>query len=224
MFRAIVETQWKWTRGIVLVATIAAFSIPMAAIAIARAAVDGPGGGTFSVDTFRFVTQISSTGVFYSMTAAGLGLAVAMAAWAHDHRGKHIYALALPVARWRYALMRLGAGGLFLIPPVVGLLAGGSLVAVSGAVPAGLHAYPVAIALRFALAALVAYSVFFAVSASTPRTAGIILGTMAGVVMVQFVLETTGSHTDVIQPLVDGLFGQGGVLSVFTGRWMLIDA
>src|ERR1041385_568645 len=164
MFRAITETQWKWTRGPALLATLLGFLLPVASLQVARPAMLQP-------DVFVMAMQQFSVG--YSVLAAGVGLVVALAAWSNDHRGRHVYALSLPVPRWKYALMRFGAGGLFLLAPAVGVLAGSLVVAALGAIPEGLHVYPLALALRFAFAAAVAYALFFAIASSTSRTAGV---------------------------------------------------
>ncbi len=215
MFRAILETQWKWTRGVALFATLAAFAIPLAAFGGGRASWGSP---------LAVVGTMQSAGMGYAVVAAGLGLAVAVAAWSNDHRGRHVYALSLPVPRWHYSLMRLGAGAVFLAPPVIGLFLGAQIVAFSGAVPAGLHAYPVLLTLRFAFAAAVAYAIFFAISSSTPRTAGVLLATIAVFGLVQYVVSLSGSHADLLSPAMNWVFGKAGALSVFSGRWMLIDA
>jgi hypothetical protein len=214
MFRAILETQWKWTRGAVLAATVLGFLIPLASLRVARPAA--------SAEDFVQAMQIS--GIAYPLLAAALGLAVAVFAWGHDHRGRHVYALTLPIERWRYALMRFGAGGVFLLPPVIGVLAGAGVVALTGAIPLGLHAYPAELTLRFALGSAVAFAIFFAISASTARTAGLVLGVVAIVVFAQFLLQITGSNYDIFSRVTDALFGPVGMLSVFSGRWMLVDA
>jgi hypothetical protein len=213
MFSAILRTQWKWTRGPVLLATVLAFAIPLASLAMAE-------GLTASA----FVRRTQEVGGAYPLLASALALGVAMLAWGHDHRGRHVYALALPIPRWRYALMRLGAGALFLLPPVFALLLGGVIGTASSLIPDGLHGYPFSLALRFAFAATVAYAVFFAVAASTPRSAGIVLGLIASVLFAQYVLGVTNFEVDILSPIADRLFGRGGMLSVFTGRWMLVDA
>src|SRR5205823_857995 len=108
----------------------------------------------------------------YPVLAAALGLLVAIATWAPDHRGRHVHALSLPLPRWRYVLLRFGAGATLLAAPIVAVSAGALLATWSATIPAGLQGYPGALAIRFALAVLVAYAVFFAVSAGTARTAG----------------------------------------------------
>jgi hypothetical protein len=213
MFSAILRTQWKWTRGPVLLASVLAFAIPLASLTMAEGLAAAP-----------FVHQTQYFSGAYPLLASALALGVAMLAWGHDHRGRHVYALTLPIPRWRYALMRLAAGALFLMPPVVALLIGGIVGSASGMIPEGLHAYPYSLALRFGFAAAVAFALFFAVAASTPRTAGIVLGLIAAVFFAQYVLEITNLDIDILSPIVERLFGRGGMLSVFTGRWVLVDA
>jgi hypothetical protein len=36
MFRAITETQWKWTRGVALIATLAGFVVPVLSVQAAQ--------------------------------------------------------------------------------------------------------------------------------------------------------------------------------------------
>lgn len=214
MFRAIVETQWKWTRGYALVATILAFIIPLASLQAAHV----------NMEAGAFVSTMSAFGAAYALLAGATGLAVGFLAWSHDHRGRHVYALTLPVTRSRYAFMRLGAGALFLLPPVIAVLLGGIAVAVLGAVPEGLRAYPLALALRFAFALLVAYTAFFAIASATQRAAGILLGVIATVLLVAYILAIADSKIDFLPRIVAALFDSPGIFSVFTGRWTLIDA
>jgi hypothetical protein len=135
---------------------------------------------------------------------------------------KHVYALSLPIPRWQYALTRFSAGLVLLTLPVLALLAGAEVVAHSASVPAALHAYPIALTLRFAFAALVAYAIFFAISSATPRTAGYILGAVALILVAQ-ILVPAGSKVNLFGYLSDALLATPGLLAVFSGRWMLID-
>lgn len=214
MFRAILRTQWKGTRLLVLLATIIAFALPLASL---RDASD-------SASLLQFIFAMQRWAAWYAVLAAGVGLLVALVAWQPDHSGRHVYALSLPVRRSRYVLLRLGAGSLFLVPPVLGLLAGALLVAASSTIPDGLHAYPAALTLRFALAAAVAYSLFFAIAASTSQTAGVVLGLVAAVLFAQYSLALLGSSQNVLAPILDFVFFRPGLLSIFAGRWMLVDA
>jgi hypothetical protein len=212
MFRAILRTQWKATRTLVLLAALIAFGLPLVSLRGARGARDAT----------EFIGAMQSWAGGYALLAAGLGLLVAMAAWQPDHAGRHVYALALPVSRAKYTLLRMGAGALFLLPAVIALLVGALIVTVSD-VPTGLHAYPFALTLRFALAAAVAYAIFFAIASATPQTAGVILGAVAAVLFTQYLLSVMGSGQDILSPIANFIFVRPGVLSIFTGRWALID-
>lgn len=212
MFRAILRTQWKSSRLLILLATIVGFALPLASLNSAR--------GT--LNAIQFIGAMQQWAGGYAILAAGLGLLIAMAAWQPDHAGRHVYALSLPVSRARYTLMRMGAGAAFMVPPVLAVLVGSLIVAASD-VPSGLHAYPLALALRFAFAAAVAYAIFFAIASSTPQTAGVILGIIAAVIFTQYLMSVMGAEQDILEPIVRFIFVKPGVLSIFTGRWMLVD-
>ncbi|HEX8694267.1 MAG TPA: hypothetical protein VF746_17735 [Longimicrobium sp.] len=97
--------------------------------------------------------------------AAGWGVG----AWHPERRGGWAYALSLPVSRRRYFAMRYLAGLAWLAVPVgaAGLLAGG--IALSGALPAGLYAYPLPFLTWAALASWFLYSAGFVASARFER-------------------------------------------------------
>jgi hypothetical protein len=214
MFNAIVKTQWKWTRQAVLLGVIVAFALPLISV-----------NSTLGDRSPRVVIGTMQTwGAGYAALAGAVGLLLAWLAWASDHRGHHVYALSLPVARWRYVLMRFGAGALFLVPIVVALAVGALIaVRVSGAVPEGLQGYPLALTLRFAFAALVAFAIFFAISAASVRAAGYILGLICAVLVAEFVTDALGVEWHIAAHAVDFLMVYPGILSVFSGRWTLID-
>ncbi len=217
MFRTIVWMQWKSTRALVLLTTIAAFALPLFSLKL----------GLNNYSPVGFVTTMQTVGSAYSILAALAGLLVALAAWRADHAGRHVYALSLPVTRPRYAMFRFGAGLLFMLPTVAAMLVGCLMVTFSGVIPEGLHAFPISLTLRFALATLVAYSIFFSISSSTNRTAGIIVAIIAGVIFAQYLLTVFGDNrqtVDLFDQLSKFIFIRPGILSVFSGRWMLIDA
>lgn len=214
MFRMILATQWKWTRVLLLPATILAFAVPLLSMRMAAS-------GFSPAD---YVGRMQVWGVAYALLAGAVGLGVALAAWAHDQRGRHVYALILPVSRAKYVLLRLAAGASFLAAPVVAVLLG-SLVAIAvSPIPYGLHAYPIALTLRFALAALVAFALFFSIGAATQRTAGIVLGAVAALFLAQYVLGLVEVRFNLLGQVADFLFTSPGVFSVFAGRWTLVDA
>src|SRR5947209_14507880 len=190
MFRVMLYSQWKWSRLIVLLGSVAGFALPIISVQGAARADSSP------LQAADLLRTVQSWGVLYPVLAATLGLLVAMATWTPDQRGRHVYALALPVPRWRYVLLRFGAGALLLAAPITAVLVGALLATSSAAIPAGLQGYPVALAVRFALAVLVAFAVFFAVSAGTARTAGIILGILGSIILVQILAGVANLELD----------------------------
>jgi hypothetical protein len=216
MFAAILRTQWKWTRGFSLVAFVVGFAIPLLSLMVLEL-------GRLEFAPTMIVRNMQTFGLFYALLAGAAGLACAMFAWGHDHRGRHVYALSLPIPRATYTGMRFAAGSLFLLIPVVGVLVGCLIGIVAIQMPPGLHSYPIALTVRFLLACFVSYAMFFAILASSPKASGYVLATLAGVVGLLFFLSALDIGGDVIAVVVQSLFGDHGLLSVFTGRWMLID-
>jgi hypothetical protein len=217
MFRAILYSQWKWSRLIVAVGTIVSFALPIVSLQGAARGDRDP------LQAQALLAAVQSWGTLYPLLATALGLLVAVATWAADHRGGHIHALTLPLPRWRYVLLRFGAGVTLLAGPIVAVLAGALLAVWTATIPPGLQGYPGALALRFAIAVLVAYAVFFAVSAGTARTAGIILGVIGTVIVVHIVAGLANLGLDLFGTLQVVILNWPGPLAVFTGRWMLID-
>lgn len=217
MFRTILFAQWTWARNLLLVGTLAAFAIPILSV---------HSGDLASVDSFTvrdYLLMLQGIGVVYPVLAGVLGLVLALTAWGADHRGRHVYALTLPLPRWQYALLRFTAGLVLLALPVFALWLSALIAAATVTLPVGLSTYPTALALRFALACLVAYSVFSAVSAGTSKTAAYILSVLAIILIAQLVLSLTASEVDVLSPTLGAVFVWPGPFAVFSGRWMLID-
>jgi len=195
VFRQILSVQWKWSRLAVALLALAGFAVPMFLVR---------GLGDPAADRWQI-------------------LAVPLTAWGPDHAGRHVYALTLPLPRWHFALLRYGAGAVLLLAIVAGVLVGSLIAVASATLPPGLRAYPLAVTLRFALAAFVAYSLFFAVSAGTSRTAAYILGALAGILVAQALVSAVGADIDLAGAILWRLFVWPGPLEVFTGRWMLVD-
>jgi len=217
MFRMILFTQWKWSRLTVLLAVLGAFLLPILSVQQA-----GDPDRT-SWEARMLLVSIQSWSVLYPALATAIALFLALAAWSADHRGRHVYALSLPVPRWHYALQRFGAGAVLLAAPALALLLGALVAAATANIPHGLRAYPLALAARFTLAMAVAYAVFFAISAGTTRTAGYVLSIVAGIVVVQVLAAAAGIELHLIPFLGDRLLMWPGPLEIFSGRWMLID-
>ncbi len=217
MFPVMLYSQWKWSRLIVALGSIAAFALPIVSVQGAARADSNP------LRAGELLQAVQAWGTLYPVLAAALGLLVAIATWAPDHRGRHVHALSLPLPRWRYVLLRFGAGGTLLAAPAIAVAAGALLATWSATIPAGLQGYPVALAIRFALAVLVAYGLFFAVSAGTARTAGIILALIGTVILVQIIAGVANIDLDLFGKLQIAVLNWPGPLAIFTGRWMLID-
>lgn len=217
MFLMMLFTQWKWSRQILLPAVLAAFVLPIWSVQRAG----DPNQSWW--EARQLLASVQTWAVAYPVLAAGIALAVAMTAWGADHRGRHVYALSLPVPRWHYALQRFGAGIILLAVPVVALWIGAVVAAATVTIPTGLHTYAGALALRFALASAVAYAVFFAITAGTTRTAGYVLAIIGGLIAVQILTAAAGLEIRIIPFVGDRLLLWPGPLEIFSGRWMLID-
>ena len=216
MFRAIFATQWKWTRGVVLPAACLTFALPILSMRVSARALD-------EMNTRTLLSGIQAFGIFYGLSAGLIGLLVAAMAWTPDHAGRHVYALSLPVERWKYVAMRFAAGAASLGVPVLALLLG-ALVAISTVqLPPGLQTHPIALVIRFALAVLLAYGIFFSISSGTKRTAGVILGVLAALVIAEIVFDVVGVRISPFLWLVELVMSAPGTFGVFNSRWMLID-
>ena len=216
MFRAMLRAHWLWSRLFLLVLTLLAFAVPLVMARRFSARTD-------YADIPWALGAQREYGFVYPILAGAIGLVVALSAWSADHRGRHIYALSLPIPRWNFVLLRFGAGAVLVALPVVGLWMGALVASAATPLSAGLHAYPTILALRFGLAAFVAYALFFAVSAGTNRTAGFVIGSIAALVAVQVLLNTLELDADILSPITAGLMLWPGPFEVFTGRWMLFD-
>jgi hypothetical protein len=217
MFRMILYTQWKWTRVALLASVLASFALPL--LSLQRAG--DPDQSAWEVR--MLLASIQSWGVLYPVLATAVALLLALSAWGPDHRGRHVYALSLPVPRWHYALQRFGAGVVLLAGPALALWLGALVAAGTASIPDGLQAYPGAIAVRFALALGVAYAVFFAITAGTTKTAGYVLAGIGAILAAQVLAAAAGLSLDIVPFVSDRVFLWPGPLEIFSGRWMLID-
>jgi hypothetical protein len=216
MYLAILASQWRWSRMVVVFGTVAGFLIPVISI-------QGATKGARAMPADQLLRFLQSWGILYPLLAGLLGLLVAMAAWAPDHRGRHVHALSLPLPRPQYVMLRLGAGLTVLLPPIVAVFLGALLATGSATIPAGLQSYGAALGVRFALAILIAFATFFAISGGTARTAGLILSMLALVIVSQILLSAADVQLDLINPVMQALLNWPGPFAIFSGRWMLID-
>jgi hypothetical protein len=217
MFRVLLYDQWKAVRQPLALVSIISFALPVLSV---QNAAPHP---VFGVRAHELLVTQAIWGTAYPLLAGALGLLLGVMAWTRDHRTDHVYALSLPLPRWKYALLKFGAGGVLVVPAVMTLGVGTGIAALAATVPEGLASYPVALTARFGLTSMMAFSIFFAISSGTSRTAGVVLGSLAVLVGGGVFLDVIGLGEHVIDPLFDLLFRPGSPFDSFGGRWMLID-
>lgn len=216
MFRAVLYTQWKWTRAALLVAAVALFALPVTSVQQA-------GQGNQEWEAAEVLLSLSAWAPLYPITAALLGTLVAFLAWSADHQGEHVYALSLPVPRWHFVLLRWTAGGVLLLIPGVALWIGLLLATATARVPTGLTAYPNALTLRFLLATFVSYAILFVVGQGGKRLLGYLLVPVGVLIIVSALDGITGLGFEPWSRIGGWLVGPLGPLRVFDSRWLPID-
>ena len=215
MLTAMIRIQWKACRHLVIALAVAAFALPIASVRL--------GWRGAAANLPRFLTELQLWGFFYPALAAVAALVLGVAIWLSDRRGHHIYALLLPVPRWRYVLLRYLAGATLLLPIALALWAGAIMATIGLDLPPGLRIFPHALALKFALALLLLFGFVFAAAAASPRTLGIGLRAVGLLVAVHIAVILLDPKTNLLWRLVSALASGPGPLAPLGGRWMLID-
>src|SRR2546428_11151383 len=105
MFRVMLYSQWKWSRLIVALGSIAAFALPIVSVQGAARADSNP------LRAGELLQAVQAWGTLYPVLPAALGPLGAISTWASDHRGRPGHALAVPLACWHYVLLRFCACG-----------------------------------------------------------------------------------------------------------------
>ena len=209
---------------------MAAFALPLLSVQNLTFGVFFPESSTLR--DAALLNGISAWAYLYPSLAFALGTVLALIVWNWDHRGDHVYALSLPLPRWRYVLLKMGAGATLLLIPVAALWIG-SLLAVSITdIPEGMRGYPTAITFRFLLATLVSFALFFALAAGTMRTAVLlliawILLLLLGEAVVPFLGRVWGQtgleDFRFLRWILNAALSWPGPFEVMAGNWMLID-
>jgi hypothetical protein len=211
VFRPLLGLQWKASKWAVVILLPLLIGLPIVVMSFGRRF----SRDAFSSPAFDMVRAVELWSPVFPILAALTGAAFALAAWAWDHNTNHIYALSLPIERWRYALLKMAAGAVTLALPVLALFIGALIATATTTLPDGLRAYPVSFAFRFLFAALIVYAIMFALAAGTMRTtlrvalALVVLVTLGGI----FALD------DIVRILATW----PGPFAVFGGNWMMID-
>jgi hypothetical protein len=162
-------------------------------------------------------------GFFYPGLATITALIIATAIWISDRRGHHIYALLLPVPRWKYVLLRYAAGLCLLVPIVMAVWAGALFASAGLDIPTGLRHFPHALALKFALALLLLFGICFVLAAASSRTRRIGIRVLGLFLAVHVAVILLDPKTNLLWTVVTALVRWPGPLAPLGGRWMLID-
>ncbi len=216
MYKALLFAQWKHQRNELIVFTMAGSIIAPAAL---WQAMNLPA----EWDVMRLLTTSMVIGGLGSALAIATGFLLAVRPFVLDGRSQHTYALALPLPRVRYSLLRVATGLTLTILPALGFLVG-ALVA-SQAIPPTLllRAYPVGLTLRFLLAAALAFAVGFGLQYGLGRRAARWM-VIAAITIGAF--ELFGQlvlHVSLTSPFWELLAHPASPLRVFGVRWMLFD-
>ena len=226
MYQPMLFVHWKQVRHVLVPFVVAAFGLPL--LSVQGLGADGSGGPSAAVA--QFVTSYQTWLPLFPMLAGAVGILLALTAWNWDHKLDHVYALSLPVARWEYVLLKMGAGVVLALVPAVALWVGAHVAAASVTLPAGLNAYPNHLALRFLVATLLTYAFFFALGAGTIKTtvwvvsgffAVLVASELIGDVAVLYFSDLQG--VSFLELATDWLVDAGGPFEVFVGNWTLID-
>lgn len=226
MYQPMLFLHWKQVRLALIPFVIAAFGLPLLSIQ----GLGAPGGGTGTVSAY---TILGTSDVFlplFPILAVAIGVTLALSSWNWDHQLNHVYALSLPLPRWEYAMLKMGAGATLAVVPAAAFWLGAHLAAASVTLPATLHAYPNALTVRFFLAMVLSYTTLFSLAAGTVKTTVtvfsvivvflILAGSLGGLLGDLFtVLKETNLVTATFKSLVD----PHGPFEVFSGAWTLFD-
>lgn len=214
MLTVILREHLRRIGPMLLAVTVIAAALP----ALSVRAVFGRG---LAVDSMLVLNTAAGASAYFPLVAFVIGLLVAMTAWSADHDGGHVYALSLPIPRWHYALLRLGAGFVLLLPAIGALALSATIVTAAVELPPSIHAYPLALSIRFFATTLITFSLFFAIAAGSKSSA-------AWGLLAIFLLLVTDSMYQLsagsdYSPLFNLLFSANSPFSFFFGQWSLVD-
>lgn len=216
MFAMILRTHWMWTRLLVSGLAVIAFLMPAAAWRLTSRGngIDGAMG---------LIDGLSILGPMLGFLALFGSFILAVYPWTIDAETKHVYPLSLPITWPRYVGMRYLAGTITLLLPTLALYLGSRFAVSLIELPPLLRAYPGALALRFLLAALVAYSMSFALQYLAGKRATVVaLLLVLGLTGFFMVLDLTNAK-GVGDAIGTFLFDWPGPFGVFSQSWALID-
>ena len=214
MLRVMLLDLWRRNAWLYVVLAALATIAPLR-LAMAVGMIDGDlaQGGLVLLQTS------SEYGRVHAAVAVLAGLLMGSGVWQSDITAGHVYALTLPTPRWHYALLRFATGVLILCAVVAAFWIGSLVAATLVSLPSGLQAYPTALSVRFALTALLSFSLFYALSSLTTRTAAVVLLAIAGVIILEIALRSADASWSVF----DMVKRDEDDWLLASGRWMLFD-
>lgn len=227
MYQPMLFVHWKQVKLLLIPCVVAAFALPLLSI---QGMGTPTGAEAASPEVFQIVAATEVWLPLFPALAGVIGIVLALTAWSWDHRLGHVYALSLPVARWEYALLKMGAGTVLCLLPAISLWFGAHAAAAAVTLPEGLSAYPNHLALRFFVATLLSYAFLFALASGTMKTTVWIACAVFGAFVASEVLAGAVTyyvpsldHVSGLSVVTDWLVRTGGPFEVFTGNWSLID-
>ena len=215
MLHAMMKVQWKASRHVMIALAAASLALPVASV---RTGWRGE-----ATNYATMLNELELWGYLYPVLAMVSAIAMAWAAWRSDRRGNHVYAMLLPVPRWRYVLLRYGASGLLLLPLVLAVWIGALAAVFPLDLPSGFRTFPHLLALKYLVALGICFAMAFAVAAASSRTLGLAVRAVGIFLAVHIAVLLLRPDVNLLWRLATALATWPGPLSPLGGRWMLID-
>jgi hypothetical protein len=218
VFKQILFAQWLSSRLAIAVLSVVAFALPLVSVFYGG---DIATTGRGSLGEWLAVADRVAGALPYFAVLVGVLLGIL--AWSPDLAGRHVYALTLPLRRAMFVALRFGAGLVLALVPSAALAAGSAIASLAVRLPPGVRAYPVELSVRFALATLTVYAVFFALTSTSRRSQLIIIGTICSAIVLDLALVTLNVSFSITATTLTALITWPGPLSILVGRWALFD-
>lgn len=218
MFAQILRTHWAWTRALVGVLALLTFVTPAFVWRLANLGTSG------APPALALMEGFAAAGVILAFLAVLGAFAIAAQPWTVDAATNHVYPLSLPIPWARYLAMRYSAGALMLLGPTLALWLGCVMALAMVELPDVLRSYAGALALRFLLASLLAYSATFALQHLAGRRAPmVLLVSILALVVVGFGVGIVAGRADLVDATLRLLIEWPGPFAIFTEPWVLVD-
>ncbi len=227
MYQPMLFLHWKQISMVLALLVVASFGLPLLAV---EGLGTPPGLDAGSLEAYRLVLASQTWAAFFPALAAAIGIILGLSAWNWDHQLNHIYPLSLPLTRWEYTMLKMGAGVTLALLPVVGMWLGAHLATAFLTLPAGLNAYPNELTIRFLFAIILSYALIFSMAAGTIRTTICVLGTFTGLIVFGLLANDLLANyydffgrVNIVEVVIEWMADAPGPFQVVTGSWSLID-